>query len=150
LFAIPINSSEVITHSFHSLFLEILLRRPVILGKKVELNKLIQSAKMRQIPVVVFPEGCPTNGRFVIEFVGMDFSKLKVHVFGFSHGIEGVSPDFVSGNGLCHLFDMTGRMFASMKIRIATRTDLLKYQNDYRTLLSLLLRIPLFPRPHFE
>jgi hypothetical protein len=143
LFAIPVSRSEAVLHTFHSIFLCVLTKSPVTLGQKRPLSRVVQSAQEFGVPVVLFPEGAPTDGRGVARFSPIDLSGYVVHVLAFSHRSGGVSADFVSGNGVYHVFRMTGRTLAAMKVRIATPHDVGSAKGDYRALLGQLLRVPL-------
>jgi hypothetical protein len=145
LFAVTVSATEVVSHSFHSLLLSILASVSPSVGAKFPFCKILHSASELGVPVVVFPEGRPTNVQAVIPFVPLDLSGSVVHVLGFSHSGNGISADFVSGNGLWHLFCMNGRSLSEMKVRIATASDVAAAAPNYRTLLARLLRVPLYP-----
>jgi hypothetical protein len=147
IFIILAGSGHFCIHSIYSLFAAILTGSAIDAGKRSPIARAIQLAKARDVPVVVFPEGRPTNGRGLVRFAEFDASDADMHVMGFSHRFDGASPNFVAGNGFAHLFQMLGRTIAGMKVRIATPKYVKaigeKSMEGVRVLLSRMLRVPL-------
>jgi hypothetical protein len=147
IFAVPAGRVHFCLHSIYSLFGAILSGTATDAGKRVPVTRAIQLARGRDVPVVLFPEGHPTNGRGLVRFADVDVPDVGLHVIGFSHRFDGASPNFVAGNGFAHLFRMLGRTIAGMKVRIATPTDVKaigeKPVEGARLLLSRMLRVPL-------
>jgi hypothetical protein len=147
LFAVPAGTGDLCIHSIYSLFGAILSGTATDTGKRAPIARAIEVARARGVPVVVFPEGRPTNGRGLLRFADVDAPGSDLHVIGFSHRFDGASPNFVAGNGFAHLFQMLGRVIAGMKVRIAAPRDVKAIRENpmegARVLLSRMLRVPL-------
>ena len=154
-FVIPHDSKSVEVHSFFIGFLRILKGFQTNNHPYFTLNEIIEKAKDDQCPIVIFPEGIPTNGTGILEFIEFDnqvnWENVNFHVFGFKHRSFGLSPNFTSGNGLFHLFSMLGRSMAGMNVKIALPQDVPEF-NKYNTkewlsqirkVMGEIMRIPL-------
>lgn len=123
LYAIPISSDEVIIKSTFSLLASIWGNYPLSKGKTLTLGQALTFASKQYSPLVIFPEGIPSNGQQITKFFEfgskVDFSNIHIHVIGFINKSTGISPNYVmdkKGNALFHLFMMLGRSFATMKV----------------------------------
>lgn len=164
IFVIPVDANKMIRKNFYSLFLDIMAGDPVTKGKKTDLNKIISDARKYLVPVVIFPEQRVENGLGIIEFqefgIGNDITDIHIHIFGFTHHFWDISPNFVTGIGFIHLVHMLGRIFCSMKIKIAMPQDVpaikenidKKWIISTREVLATILRVPMinYPKKHNE
>jgi hypothetical protein len=146
VFVIPLSEDRVIVHSFYSLLLGILSGSPLNSGVPRTFDNVCPVG----VPVVVLPEGIPSNGKEILPFLpfAVPNSPRDLHIFGFIHRVHGISPNFTRGSGFLHLFHMTGRTLAGMKVKIAAPRDIPKVgSNDWikrsRIVLAEMLRLPL-------
>lgn len=154
-FVIPCDSRSVVVYSFFTIIARILSNIPIKSGKKATLEKVIKAAKENCCPIIIFPEGTPTNGSGIIQFTdfgeNVDFSNTKFHIICFSHRSFGISPNFTFGNGLSHVYKMLGRTMSSMKVKIALSQDIPRFDSKIssdwiqkvRIVMSKILRVPL-------
>jgi hypothetical protein len=71
---IPAGSGHFCIHSIYSLFAAILTGSATDAGRRSPIAQVIQLARARNVPVVVFPEGRPTNGGGLVRSAEVDAS----------------------------------------------------------------------------
>jgi hypothetical protein len=146
LFLIPVQDDLVVVHSFYSLFMSILADTPVTSGSPQPLQAVLDCRS----PLVILPECRPSEGNSVLPFTTFSLPRddIRIHIYGFVHRDSGVAPDFTHGNGFAHLFQMTGRTLAGMKVKIAAARDVPAANSERwlersRAVLGGILRLPL-------
>lgn len=128
IFAIPVDSTHVVTYKYYSLIYSILKHQDLRSGNCEEIQSVIEKAKKsHQGPVVVFAESAPSNGQGILKFVPMKFSvseKTKVFLLAFLNQSEGPSPNFVCTDPIKHLIFMAGRFYAPIRAFAPLKKDL--------------------------
>ena len=152
LFVIPLsNTGIVVTHSFFTLFTYILSDKSPQSGNQTTITKAIQKAKTMNVPIVIFPESVPTNGKCLIKFFDFcgksDLSNITFHIFGVSSRKCRISPFLGDMNPSLHFLLMLGKFSTTLKFYTALPQDIPQYSenfvSDCRGLLGTILRIPL-------
>jgi len=142
IFVIPINKDQYIIKSFFGIFIDHIGLRDSSNGNVSSWDDVLIHSKNNQGPIIVFPEKRPSNGVSLREFVDLPIEEWHrsrtVHMIGFHHEVEGLSPCFVQGDGLLHLMQMLGRINSQMTVYMIDPSDTLKCRNsnDLRTLLN--------------
>ena len=154
IFVIPTNSEMVMSYSFFNIFMSVITGTPLENGQKIKFETILNASKNTS-PIVVFPECCPTNGDGILLFhpfgTSVDISNTTIHIYGFSHRSQGISPNFTHGNSLSHIFQMLGRSMSGMKVNAALPQDIPKHNNkitpawlnEVRRVIGTMLRVPL-------
>ena len=167
IYAIPVSSTSVVLKSWVSLLATIWTNDILSKGKQYSLSEAIKIAREQYAPLVIFPEGVPTNGNQIISFFpfgkNVNFNDMHIHIIGFIHKSLGESPNYVMNkkrDGFSHLFFMLCRFHPLMKICYALPQDVPPIDNGIsnewisksRLLISKVLCLPLvdqFPPEEF-
>jgi hypothetical protein len=128
IFILPVGDGRFLPKSFYQLLIQILGSKDLRVGRSVDLSVILQTAKDRACPIVLFPECAVTNGTGILKFADFRNSAaipdgVKFHIFGFVHWESAVSPNFVNGNGFAHLAAMLGRFFSGLQVKVALPQD---------------------------
>lgn len=130
IFVIPCDETNVYVFGIFNLLIKILTCQPLKSTNKKALSHVVNSARKIGLPIVIFPEGSVTNGKYIINFrefgKGLDTNDINFYIYGFIHFDYIVSPNFTYGNGFLHILQMLGRPFSGMKIKIALPQDIPK------------------------
>ena len=159
IYVLPYDNRTVIKKNFIVLLIDHLFSRDFRKGgHKYKLNEILELAKTKYLcPVCIFPECAPTNGQCILQFqpfgIGLNLEDVNVSVIGFLNSNIGISSDLVIGTGtFWYIIQMFGRLFGTMKVRTALPQDVPKisedgidekWLKDVRTLLALIMRVPL-------
>lgn len=127
LFVIPVDENNVSVSSVFSLFMNMIALEPLNRDSVRPFSEVLQISKENGSPIVVFPEMTVSNGSLVLPFFdftgGSDLKGHRLQIVGFLHRCQGISPNYVAGNGFFHLIKMIGRTMASLKVRIVAQSD---------------------------
>ena len=159
IYIIPYDEKTVLKKNFIVLLIDHLFSRDFRKGgQKCNLSEIIENARTKHFcPVCIFPECAPANGSCILQFVpfgiGQTLEDTNVSVIGFLNSAIGISADISIGTGtFWYLIQMFGRLFGTMKVRTALPQDVPKipedgidekWLKDVRTLLALIMRVPL-------
>jgi len=94
----------------------------------IPLKQVIQQAKAQGAPVVIFPEGCTSNGKTFLSCVpvldGVDIAPSSIHLVGLKYDYEDFSPCYSVGNFLFHFFQMCCQIYNSLEVRYLPTEDI--------------------------
>lgn len=150
LFVIPVDQENVSMSSVYSLFMNMIAGERLNHDSVRPFREVLQISKDSGFPIVVFPEQNVSNGSTILPFsdftCGTDLSEQRLQIVGVIHRGQGVSPNFVAGNGFFHLIRMIGRTMSSIKVRIVAQNDTPKpvgssWLEDARAALAAITRI---------
>ncbi|KAJ3124160.1 hypothetical protein HK098_001334 [Nowakowskiella sp. JEL0407] len=72
-------------------------------------------------PIIIFPEGTTSNGRGLLKFLpvlnGLNFSKVRVQIFGLRYTYEEFSPTFTVDSKLIHAFWLSTQFINFMEVK---------------------------------
>lgn len=95
------------------------------------LNDVVEDARNRLRPVVVFPEGSSSNGSILLSLAPLlqGFSASQVHILCFKYGSLDFSPAYPFGVWWHHLFQMCAQISNQMTVRFLPDQDVPKKDN---------------------
>ena len=136
IYVIPCDQENVYVFNVFQLLALILSGKKLTCKLKKTLPDVLKVASDKlRCPIVIFPEGSVTNGKFIINFMDfgndLDTEKIRFHIFGFVHDKLYISPNFTFGNGFLHLFSMSGRFFSEMKVKMALPQDVKSFSSKH-------------------
>jgi len=94
----------------------------------VPLKELLQKAKEQGNPLVVFPEGCASNGKTVLSCVpileGTDIQPSKIHLLGLKYDFDNFSPSFSVGSFILHFGQLCAQLYNNLEVRYLPNADI--------------------------
>merc|ERR1711879_647838 len=92
------------------------------------LQKILYLAGDHGGPVVLFPEGCNSNGKALLEMCtalkNVDSDQLRTHIIGFKFYWHYFCPTYTVGNNIYHLYQLCGQVKNTLIVRYLSPNDI--------------------------